>query len=223
VKKVKSVFAEQPEVFNSFLQVMKKFKEGRCVTRNISQLLSLALSIDLTNVVSQVSQLFEGYPELLISFNDFVPPAHRIPVTHLTYPEAATPTSEVERQETWARNYVTKIKQRFHNDPRVYRGFLEILHGYHKGTFDIQQVKELVAQLFQDNQVSVIVLVRGFFFLIFWKDLYAEFQNFLPPRGGKGRDEEKEYATRERTARLASSHANGDSVGTFREYEYLWR
>lgn len=52
---------------------------------------------------------------------------------------AATPPSQVEFGH--AITYVNKIKSRFHNQPDVYKSFLEILHTYQKQQKNIKEVK----------------------------------------------------------------------------------
>jgi paired amphipathic helix protein Sin3a len=59
--------------------------------------------------------------------------------------------------------YVNKIKERFANDERVYKAFLEILNMYRKGHKTIYNVYDEVALLFRNHQ-----------------DLLAEFTFFLP-------------------------------------------
>ena len=59
--------------------------------------------------------------------------------------------------------YVNKIKQRFANDERVYKAFLEILNLYRKGQKTIANVYDEVALLFRNHT-----------------DLLAEFTYFLP-------------------------------------------
>lgn len=53
---------------------------------------------------------------------------------------AATPPSQVEFGH--AITYVNKIKSRFHNQPDVYKSFLEILHTYQKQQKNIKEVKQ---------------------------------------------------------------------------------
>lgn len=60
-------------------------------------------------------------------------------------------------------NYVTKIKQRFSQEPATYRAFLEILHVFQKEQKSIKSVYEEVYRLFKDHP-----------------DLIAEFSQFLP-------------------------------------------
>ena len=60
---VKVQFAEQPDVYNRFLDIMKDFKSG---------------AIDTPGVIGRVSTLFAGNPELIQGFNTFLPPGYRI-------------------------------------------------------------------------------------------------------------------------------------------------
>ena len=59
--------------------------------------------------------------------------------------------------------YVTNIKKRFANQPRIYHTFLEILHTYQKEQRGIKEVLEQVSSLFADHP-----------------DLLREFTFFLP-------------------------------------------
>jgi paired amphipathic helix protein Sin3a len=60
---VKVQFADHPDVYNKFLDIMKDFKSG---------------AIDTPGVIGRVSQLFAGNPELIQGFNTFLPPGYRI-------------------------------------------------------------------------------------------------------------------------------------------------
>jgi histone deacetylase complex regulatory component SIN3 len=74
---------------------------------------------------------------------------------------AARPTVEVGEEH--ARLYVKKIKNRFVNQPHIYKNFLEILHTFHREKHSIQEVYTQVAALFRDHP-----------------DLLGEFAHFLP-------------------------------------------
>ncbi|TFY80565.1 hypothetical protein EWM64_g3447 [Hericium alpestre] len=63
---VKVQFQERPDVYNVFLDIMKDFK---------SQL------IDTPGVISRVSTLFRGHPNLIQGFNTFLPVGYRIDVS----------------------------------------------------------------------------------------------------------------------------------------------
>jgi paired amphipathic helix protein Sin3a len=60
---VKVQFADKPDVYNRFLDIMKDFKSG---------------AIDTPGVIGRVSQLFTGNPDLIQGFNTFLPPGYRI-------------------------------------------------------------------------------------------------------------------------------------------------
>lgn len=65
--------------------------------------------------------------------------------------------------EEHARVYVKKIKNRFVNQPHIYKSFLDILHTFHREKHSIQEVYTQVAALFRDHP-----------------DLLGEFAHFLP-------------------------------------------
>ncbi|XP_053172449.1 paired amphipathic helix protein Sin3a-like isoform X2 [Scomber japonicus] len=263
---VKLQFGNQPQVYNDFLDIMKEFKSQ---------------SIDTPGVISRVSQLFKGHPDLIMGFNTFLPPGYKIEVQtndlvnvttpgqihyitphgisvqnipvsgapsqpasqhqHQSLPQAGphtttatttppipaqpaanktnkpmqspahTPTSQPNPsipsyasprspsvqshtpvsstpsggpplqnnqpvEFNHAINYVNKIKNRFQDQPDIYKAFLEILHTYQKeqrnakeagGNYTPalteQEVYTQVARLFKNQE-----------------DLLSEFGQFLP-------------------------------------------
>ena len=56
-------FQNMPEVFNTFLDVMKRFKSA---------------NIDTLGVVKRVAELFEGHTTLIVGLNTFLPPGFEI-------------------------------------------------------------------------------------------------------------------------------------------------
>ena len=60
---VKVQFADHPDVYNRFLDIMKDFKSG---------------AIDTPGVIERVSSLFAGNPALIQGFNTFLPPGYKI-------------------------------------------------------------------------------------------------------------------------------------------------
>ncbi|KAI1544910.1 SIN3 Histone deacetylase complex SIN3 component [Pyrenophora tritici-repentis] len=60
---VKVQFADHPDVYNRFLDIMKDFKSG---------------AIDTPGVIERVSTLFAGNPALIQGFNTFLPPGYKI-------------------------------------------------------------------------------------------------------------------------------------------------
>ncbi|XP_056272321.1 SIN3 transcription regulator family member Aa isoform X2 [Pseudoliparis swirei] len=73
---VKLQFGNQPQVYNDFLDIMKEFKSQ---------------SIDTPGVISRVSQLFKGHPDLIMGFNTFLPPGYKIEVQNPDLVNVTTP------------------------------------------------------------------------------------------------------------------------------------
>ncbi|GAA5803581.1 hypothetical protein HPULCUR_009064 [Helicostylum pulchrum] len=87
---VKVKFADQPEVYNRFLDIMKEFKSQ---------------AIDTPGVIERVSTLFRGHPLLISGFNTFLPPGYRIEcstddhardIIRVTTPSGTTSTTNGE-------------------------------------------------------------------------------------------------------------------------------
>jgi hypothetical protein len=78
---VKVQFADQPDVYNRFLDIMKDFKSQAYVLLPdlfLNEHLLTVLSIDTPGVINRVSELFAGHPNLIQGFNTFLPPGYRI-------------------------------------------------------------------------------------------------------------------------------------------------
>ncbi|XP_035012134.1 SIN3 transcription regulator family member Aa isoform X1 [Hippoglossus stenolepis] len=73
---VKLQFGNHPQVYNDFLDIMKEFKSQ---------------SIDTPGVISRVSQLFKGHPDLIMGFNTFLPPGYKIEVQNNDLVNVTTP------------------------------------------------------------------------------------------------------------------------------------
>ncbi|XP_047053944.1 paired amphipathic helix protein Sin3-like 4 [Lolium rigidum] len=140
LKAVKDKFQDNRAKYEEFLEVMRDFKSER---------------IDTNGVIIRVKTLFNGYPELILGFNTFLPKGFAI---RLQDDKEKKPVDFVE-----AINFVNKIKSRFQRDEHVYKSFLDILNMYRKDNKSIQDVYHEVAILFCDH-----------------KDLLEEFQHFLP-------------------------------------------
>ncbi|MEW5314306.1 MAG: hypothetical protein WDW38_005814 [Sanguina aurantia] len=135
LREVKNRFADNKEVYDTFLEIMKEFKAQR---------------IDTAGVIIRVKQLFRGHRELILGFNTFLPKGYEIELARaLSEDDEETLKQPVEFDQ--AINYVNKIKIRFSQDERVYKAFLEILNMYRKGQKTIVQVYEEVAVLFRNH------------------------------------------------------------------------
>uniref|UniRef100_A0A673IJ23 Paired amphipathic helix protein Sin3a n=1 Tax=Sinocyclocheilus rhinocerous TaxID=307959 RepID=A0A673IJ23_9TELE len=187
---VKLQFGNQPQVYNDFLDIMKEFKSQ---------------SIDTPGVISRVSQLFKGHPDLIMGFNTFLPPGYKIESPALTptsqpnpsIPSYASPRSPSVQSHTpissstagstplqnnqpvefnHAINYVNKIKNRFQGQPEVYKSFLEILHTYQKEQRNAKEAGGNYTPTLTEQQVYAQVAQ------LFknQEDLLSEFGQFLP-------------------------------------------
>ena len=137
---VKNRFSQEPLVYNQFLDIMKDFKSQ---------------AIDTEGVIKRVISLFKGNRNLILGFNQFLPPGYKIELDAEPKPK---PTIEFNH----AVQYVAKIKNRFIEQPQIYSEFLDILHDYQaKKTID--EVYQRVQKLFGDHE-----------------DLLLEFKHFLP-------------------------------------------
>uniref|UniRef100_A0A915EHM3 Histone deacetylase interacting domain-containing protein n=1 Tax=Ditylenchus dipsaci TaxID=166011 RepID=A0A915EHM3_9BILA len=66
LEQVRQQFADNPDVYNHFLEVMKEFKSH---------------TIDTQGVIRRVSRLFSGNPNLITGFNTFLPPGYEVRVS----------------------------------------------------------------------------------------------------------------------------------------------
>ncbi|TFK20645.1 hypothetical protein FA15DRAFT_689033 [Coprinopsis marcescibilis] len=153
---VKVQFADQPDVYNQFLDIMKEFKNEQ---------------IDTPGVIKRVSQLFHGHPSLIQGFNTFLPAGYRIECSVDSYdnglitvttptgttiqttnnPNMVWSTGELNGQAIEpAVQYVQKIKQSC--DAETYRQFLDILSRYHHApeAIDEAEVSRQISRLFKD-------------------------------------------------------------------------
>ncbi|KAG2448373.1 hypothetical protein HYH02_006955 [Chlamydomonas schloesseri] len=137
LREVKNRFADQKDVYDTFLEIMKEFKAAR---------------IDTTGVIHKVKQLFKGHRELILGFNTFLPRGYEIELARVSDDEEEDDQGKQPVEFDQAINYVNKIKTRFANDERVYKAFLEILNMYRKGQKTINQVYDEVAILFRSHQ-----------------------------------------------------------------------
>uniref|UniRef100_A0AAX7T841 Paired amphipathic helix protein Sin3b n=1 Tax=Astatotilapia calliptera TaxID=8154 RepID=A0AAX7T841_ASTCA len=180
---VKIRFANDPGIYNKFLDIMKEFKSQ---------------SIDTPGVINRVSQLFHGHPDLVLGFNAFLPPGYRIevPKNGMAFLQLSLPLTSRESQNPAATSsvsppasetspvefdsaisYVNKIKNRFLDHPEIYRAFLEILHTYQKEQLEVKESRGSRGSsgMTEDEVFSKVAsLFKG------QEDLLAEFGQFLP-------------------------------------------
>lgn len=118
-------------------------------------------------------------------------------------PAGSGPAPQMQQQH--AISYVTTIRNRFADEPEIYRTFLRILHTYQKEQKGIKEVLEQVSQLFADQS-----------------DLLMEFTYFLPDAVQEQAKERLQRAVREAemrkqkmlTKKAAQASRDKDSRGS---------
>lgn len=115
LERVREAFSDRPFIYNSFLAVMKEFKDQ---------------TISTDGVINRVKLLFKGHSDLLQGFNLFLPPTYRIKVEAESPPNCAVAKIEDQKAQQFAAayKYVTKVKKRFIAAPHTYKEFLTVLH-----------------------------------------------------------------------------------------------
>nr|GEZ01018.1 paired amphipathic helix protein Sin3-like 4 [Tanacetum cinerariifolium] len=111
--------------------------------------------VDTPSIIARVRRLFEGYPDLILGFNTFLPKEYEITIDE---PQAKKP---VEFNEAFL--FVNKIKRRFEGDECSYSAFLSILRMYKNNNKSVSEIHQDVAALLHNQP-----------------DLLEEFTNFLP-------------------------------------------
>ncbi|TBU57446.1 hypothetical protein BD310DRAFT_880877 [Dichomitus squalens] len=224
---VKLQFAEQPEVYNKFLDIMKDFK---------SQL------IDTPGVIERVSNLFHGHPALIQGFNTFLPAGYRIETGDNADPNTITvttpagtttqatnaafkygkqqtvtervaetvnpePEAPVVSQESLkpALEFVQKLRTRYANQPAVYQRFLKTLaESGNQGQSDISRMESWSVACLSARYPKGEVMTEIMDLLKDSPDLMRDFVQFLP-------DERVQKEELARIARLEESRKASES------------
>jgi paired amphipathic helix protein Sin3a len=152
LERVRDIFSDRPFIYNSFLGVMKEFKEQTITT---------------DGVIDRVKVLFRGHSDLLQGFNMFLPPACRIRVEAESPPTTAHAEVEDKKAQQFASayKYVNKVKKRFKAAPHTYKEFLTVLQKYQMVHRSVDLVNTQITRLFRSHP-----------------DLLSDFVIFLPER-----------------------------------------
>ena len=134
----------------------------KCSTNNFN------LGLIHPRLLQELKNCSKVIPSLILGFNTFLPPGYTIDSSELEAEEkeleqqkSDDKTDEVlaDRPKTAtivdfdrARSYVMKIKNRFANQPEVYKQFLDILQNYHNQKHTIPEVLEQVSVLFKGHE-----------------------------------------------------------------------
>ncbi|KAI9196057.1 hypothetical protein LWI28_020662 [Acer negundo] len=138
-----------------------------------------ARRVDLESLGIQIKNLFEGYPDLILGFNMFLPDGYKISLDddedgdddEITYtedePETETePETEEDEMTKSAQfldaiSFVNKVKMRFQSDKKhVYKAFLDVWDRNQKDLFTYDDVYNGVSQLLGDHPDLLHEFVR---------------------------------------------------------------
>jgi len=176
---LKQTYSYQPDIYETFLDIMKAFK-----TQTLST----------PDVIERVKVLFRGQRALLQGFNAFLPQGHQIsdadiehigsqpvPVEALAnnlstmsidvpqnaipsqFPQFVALTQPLTPEIDQARSFVHLVKTRFASNPTIYKQFLAALRKYHSHNQSIEEVYMYIAVLFHGHN-----------------DIIEQFKFFLP-------------------------------------------
>ncbi|KAJ3316874.1 Transcriptional regulatory protein sin3, partial [Gonapodya sp. JEL0774] len=165
---VKREFQHEPVMYERFLDIMKEFK---------------AMRIDTPGVIDRVCHLFRSRLNLLLGFNQFLPPGYHIEPSPSAFSEVKVSMPSgvmmVSGNDTVvsgmnnkmsphlefnnAINYIGRVKKHFKSEPDRYLQFLQILEAHQKEQRPVQQVYKEVMVLFHDAP-----------------ELFEDFKKFLP-------------------------------------------
>ncbi|EWM24187.1 paired amphipathic helix protein sin3b [Nannochloropsis gaditana] len=164
--RVKSAYADKPETYARFLEIIKSFQDELP---------------DTARVLEAVTQIFQGRDDLIQGFNCFLPAAHRLPPPKglpgargggeggsLQGGEEGGGEGEGEAgqaQMQGAIEFTDQVRATFQNQPGVYLEFLRVMRAFQGGEMGIGEVMKRVGRMFQDHP-----------------SLLDGFNRFLPPQ-----------------------------------------
>ncbi|KAK0607135.1 hypothetical protein LWI29_009901 [Acer saccharum] len=138
-----------------------------------------ARRVDIESLGIQIKNLFEGYPDLILGFNMFLPDGYKISLDDdedgdddemtdtedepETETEPETEEDEITKSAQFldAISFVNKVKIRFQNDKKhVYKAFLEVWDRNQQDLFTYDDVYNGVSQLLGDHPDLLHEFVR---------------------------------------------------------------
>lgn len=112
--KVRDQYSNNPSTYNEFLEIMKGFKSGRFFflsffIKKLEFKKNFFFSIETSEVIHRVKELFKGNEYLIEEFNLFLPPGFKIE-SELPLASTESGPNVAQGDLEQARNYVRKIK-----------------------------------------------------------------------------------------------------------------
>ncbi|CAN6996819.1 unnamed protein product, partial [Brassica oleracea var. botrytis] len=116
--------------------VLNRFPDNREIYDKITKLLKdlrlARVRFTYNDVISKVSQLFKGHKDLLLGFNEFLPPGYKI-----TLPKDQTQRRKPEFRD--ASEFLKRVKERL-QDEHAYKSLLEILRMFKENKKNFTEV-----------------------------------------------------------------------------------
>ncbi|CAL0313139.1 unnamed protein product [Lupinus luteus] len=132
LKEIKSVFKEDKEKYEYFLQIMKDFKQNR---------------IGTNGVISAANELFKEHDHLLLGLNKFLPKGYEIQLP-------------LRNEESTMADFKNKVKTRFEENCHIYESFLDIIKKFEDGKKSTIEALEEIATLLEDHEDLLQELVQ---------------------------------------------------------------
>ncbi len=172
VKMVKTTFANYPEVYNAFVRILSEIKQP---------------GANIIEIIEKVVLLFDGYPDLIFSFNAFLPQKYEIQIQDdavviRVYQEDSPQSGIVESaapkvEFKESMSYIKQVKSTFPYVPEKFGHFLEVLDNFHSKKVDELGTIQKVAKLFQGHPTLILgfnqFLPQGYVIHMYDRSSYA--------------------------------------------------
>ncbi|CAL0313137.1 unnamed protein product [Lupinus luteus] len=132
LKEIKTVFKEDMEKYEYFLQIMKDFKQNR---------------IDANGVISAANELFKEHDHLLLGLNNFLPRGYPIQLP-------------LRNEQSTEEDFKKKVKARFEEHSHIYESFLDIIKQLEEGKKSTMEAHKEIAALLEGHEDLLQELVH---------------------------------------------------------------
>ncbi len=200
-KKVRRTFRNKPKLYKKFASILADVQNP---------------DTDKMDIIKKVAVLFDGYPDLILGFNAFLPDGYSIEMQddavivkvfdsdrdtmrfvdtgHIRSEPSLSGTLDSSRSLTWTGSltgqsmaYVQKVKESFKHKPETYKKFRRVMNSYHEHDEDLVDTMYDIIDLFQHHP-----------------DLVLGFNTFLPDGCSVHMSEKSAYVV---------EYPNGDGSG----------
>ena len=155
IQDVKTTFHSRPSVYQEFVRILSEVRNP---------------DSDKVEIVKRIIMLFDGYPNLILGFNYFLPRYIRLEIQEDAvivkvdedYDAFGEDDSDNEDDDSPTMRYIRNVKWTYVHHPEVYEQFFKVLKNFNgKRTSEVDTIHHIVS-LFQDHPD----LVLGFNFFL---------------------------------------------------------